>query len=73
MPNSHLYLESGEDIGVFRTSEWSWSIGDALVTEDRTRFRNVDIVTNLDLGVEEFSPFSGLFDRHSYRTSGNRR
>lgn len=48
-----LYLENGEDIGSFATAVPDWSIGDEFFSGDHTRFRILNIVT--DLGSTEFS------------------
>jgi hypothetical protein len=60
MPDFLLYLESGEDIGVFRTSTTSWRIGDELINADLTRFRIIDVVTDLQSRPPEHSAISGL-------------
>ena len=49
-----LYLEDGEDVGSFATSEPSWQVGDEFRSGDGHRFRILNIVPQEDLGTGGF-------------------
>ena len=54
-----LYLENGEDVGIFTTAAPNWRVGEEFVGPENVRFRILDYVDPEDLGDD--SPFTGVW------------